>query len=123
MGLSENEQKVLEELERQLTGGKTEAKPKKASQVDSRVKYGRLLVFGSLLVVAGFVLMFVAITAHQVLLGVASFIAMLAGLYLVSQNWTTKAFREINSKNAAEKGSKSASTGFFQARWDERNKD
>jgi hypothetical protein len=123
LGLSENEQKVLDELERQLTGSKVDAKAKKASQVNGRVKYGRLLVIGSLLVVAGLVLMFVAITVHQVLLGVASFIAMLAGLYLVSQNWTTKAYREINSKTTPKNGSKPGSTGFFQARWDERNKD
>ena len=123
MGLSENEQKVLDELERQLTGGKPESKPKQASQVDGRVKYGRLMVIGSLLVVAGLALMVFAITVQQVLLGVGSFIAMLAGLYLVSQNWTTKAFREINTKNPPKTAPKQGSTGFFQSRWDERNKD
>ena len=123
MGLSENEQKVLDELERQLTGGKADAKPKQVSQVDGRVKYGRLMVIGSLLVVAGLALMVFAITVQQVLLGVGSFIAMLAGLYLVSQNWTTKAFREINTKNPPKTAPKQGSSGFFQSRWDERNKD
>lgn len=123
MGLSENEQKVLDELERQLTGGKPEAKAKSATPVDGRVKYGRLMVIGSLLVVAGLALMVFAITAHQVLLGVASFLAMLTGLYLVSQNWTTKAYREINAKSTPKSGPKQSPTGFFQARWDERNKD
>lgn len=123
MGLSENEQKVLDELERQLTGGKADAKPKQASPVDGRVKYGRLMVIGSLLVVAGLALMVFAITVQQVLLGVGSFLSMLAGLYLVSQNWTTKAFREINTKNPPKTAPKKDSSGFFQSRWDERNKD
>jgi hypothetical protein len=100
-----------------------DSKSKPASQVDGRVKYGRLMVIGSLLVVAGLALMVFAITVQQVPVGVASFLAMLGGLYLVSQNWTTKAYREINSKKPPKTGSKQESTGFFQARWDERNKD
>lgn len=120
MGLSENEQKVLEELERQLNGGKPAPK-EKVSQLPGKVKYGRLLVLGSVLVVAGLALMVFATTIQQVLVGVAAFLTMLTGLYLVSQNWSSKAFRETQPKSAPKTGPKPGSPGYFQNRWDQRN--
>lgn len=120
MALSENEKKVLEELERQLTGGKPAPKLK-LEPVDGKVKYGRLLVAGSLMVVLGLAIMIFAITVQQVLVGVLAFLAMLSGLYLVSQNWTTKAFRESQPKSAPKSGEKPGTPGFFQSRWDQRN--
>ena len=116
MGLSEKEQKVLEELERQLNGGKTAPK-EKLTQLPAKVKYGRLLVLGSVLVVFGLMLMVYATTIHQVLVGVIAFLAMLSGLYLVSQNWSSKAFRETHPKSTP----KPKNSGFFQDRWDQRN--
>jgi hypothetical protein len=121
VGLSENEQKVLEELERQLTGGKPAPKETKVNQVDGKVKYGRLLVLGSLLVVVGLALMVFSITIQQVIVGVLSFLTMLTGLYLVSQNWTSKAFRESQPKPAPKTGPKFGSSDYFQNRWDQRN--
>ncbi len=123
MGLSENEQKVLEELERQLTGDKPAAKQKKAAEVDGKVKYGRLLVLGSVLVVFGLGIMIFAITIQQTILGVLAFVTMLTGLYLVSQNWTSKAFRESQPKSAPKTGPKPGTPGYFQNRWDQRNGD
>ena len=121
MGLSENEQKVLEELERQLTGGKPAAREKKSQVVEGKVKYGRLLVLGSVLVVFGLGLMIFATTVQQVLLGVLAFLTMLTGLYLVSQNFTSKAFRESQPKSNPKNGPKPGTAGYFQTRWDQRN--
>jgi hypothetical protein len=121
LGLSENEQRVLDELERQLNGGKPDPKPKTSSKVDGKVKYGRLLVLGSVLVVLGLALMLFAITIQQVPVGVAAFVTMLAGLYLVSQNWTSKAFRESQINPAPKTGPKPGSSSYFQNRWDQRN--
>jgi hypothetical protein len=123
LGLSENEQKVLDELERQLNGGKPVAKEAKATQVDGKVKYGRLLVLGSVLVVFGLGLMVFATTVQQVVLGVLAFLTMLTGLYLVSQNWTSKAFRESQPKQTPKTGPKPGTSGYFQNRWDQRNGD
>jgi ABC-type multidrug transport system fused ATPase/permease subunit len=122
LGLSESEQKVLEELERQLTGGKP-APQEKVRQVDGKVKYGRLLVLGSVLVFLGLGIMIFAISIQQVLVGVLAFLTMLTGLYLVSQNWTSKAFRESQPKSAPKDGPKPGTTGYFQNRWDQRNGD
>ena len=121
MGLSENEQKVLDELERQLNGGKPVAKEKKTPEHPGKVKYGRLLVLGSVLVVFGLGLMIFATTAQQVILGVLAFLTMLTGLYLVSQNWTSKAFRESQTNKAPKTGPKPGTSGYFQNRWDQRN--
>ena len=121
MGLSENEQKVLDELERQLNGGKPAAKEKKSTEVDGKVKYGRLLVLGSVLVFFGLGLMVFATTVQQVFIGVLAFLTMLTGLYLVSQNWTSKAFRESQPKPTENKGPKPGTSGYFQNRWDQRN--
>lgn len=120
MGLSENEQKVLEELERQLTGGKPAPK-EKATQVDGKVKYGRLLVLGSVLVFVGLGIMLLAISMQQVFVGVLAFLTMLTGLYLVSQNWTSKAFRASAPKPDSKPGQKPGTSGYFQNRWDQRN--
>lgn len=120
MGLSENEQKVLEELERQLTGGKPAPK-QKLEQVDGKVKYGRLLVLGSVLVFLGLGIMLFAISTQMVILGVLAFLTMLTGLYLVSQNWTSKAFRASQTKPDPKPGQKPGTTGYFQNRWDQRN--
>lgn len=122
MGLSENEQKVLDELERQLNAGKPTPKPKTAP-VTGKVKYGRLLVLGSVLFVVGLGLMVAAVSLQMVIIGVGAFLTMLFGLYLFSQNWTTKAFREIQGKPTPRANSKPEDGGFFQNRWDQRNRD
>ena len=80
MGLSEKEQKVLDELERQLTGGKPE-KPKAEQKPATRQKYARLLVAGSLLEVIGLSVLGIATSTHRVGLGVIAFLLRLAGLY------------------------------------------
>lgn len=121
MGLSENEQKVLDELERQLNGGKTAAKEMKTPEIPGKVKYGRLLVLGSVLVVLGLGIMIFATTIQQVILGVLAFLTMLTGLYLVSQNWTSKAFRESQPAKTPKTGPKPGTPGYFQNRWDQRN--
>lgn len=121
MGLSENEQKVLDELERQLNGGKPAAKEKKTPEIPGKVKYGRLLVLGSVLVVLGLGIMIFATTIQQVILGVLAFLTMLTGLYLVSQNWTSKAFRESQPAKTPKTGPKPGTSGYFQNRWDQRN--
>jgi hypothetical protein len=116
VGLSDKEQKVLDELERQLTGGKAE-KPKAQEKQVTKQSYARLLVAGSLLVVIGLSVLIFATTVHQVWLGVVAFLIMLGGLYLVSQNWSGKAYRAPASapKQSGEQ------TNFFQKRWDDRN--
>jgi len=114
LGLSDKEKQVLEELERQLSGESPKAKPQKQL---NRVQYARLLVTGALLGVFGLALLIYSTTIQATWLGVLAFLVMLAGLYFVSQNWSTKALKSPkNPVKAQPKGE-----NFFQKRWDERN--
>lgn len=120
MGLSEQEQKVLEELERQLTGNKS-PKAKTEPEAVEPVKYARLLVLGSVLIVVGLSLMIFATSLQLIWFGVAAFVTMLTGLYLVSQNWSAKAIRAAKSAGETPKRGNKPSGSFFQDRWDQRN--
>lgn len=115
MGLSDKEREVLEELERQLTGGTAKLK---AEQPVSRLQYARLLVIGSLLGVAGLGILVFSTTIQAVWLGVVAFLMMLTGLFFVSQNWSSKALKT----GKVEPKTKSRDESFFQRRWDERNR-
>ena len=120
MGLSEQEQKVLEELERQLTGNKpTKAKAEEVAVAP--VKYARLLVLGSVLIVVGLSLMIFATSLQLIWFGVAAFVTMLTGLYIVSQNWSSKAIRATKAASEKQKPGNKSSGSFFQDRWDQRN--
>lgn len=114
MGLSEQEQKVLEELERQLSGSR-EPRAKAAVAEETPTNYARLLVLGSTLVVIGLALMVFATSIHWIWFGVIAFVTMLVGLYLVSQNWSSKAIKATNKQ-------KKSQGSFFQDRWDQRNR-
>lgn len=120
MGLSEQEQKVLEELERQLTGSK-EPKVKVAATSETPTKYAKLLVLGSTLVIIGLGLMIFATSVHLVWFGVIAFMTMLFGLYLVSQNWSSRAIRAAKAASDKSKRTNKPSGSFFQDRWDQRN--
>jgi len=115
VSISDKEKKVLEELERQLTGGKP--KPKIESEPVRRENYARLVVLGSLLAVAGLGIMIFSTSSHQIWLGVVAFLFMLVGLYLVSQNWTTKAIKAAKTPKKPSNSSQSR----LQKLWDERN--
>lgn len=81
MPLSDHEQKILEEIERQLY----EQDPKFARNVASRARKGhsaRNLRRGILLFVLGFVALFGFFAKPVLLLGVASFLLMLGGATL-----------------------------------------
>jgi Flp pilus assembly pilin Flp len=120
VGLSEQEQKVLEELERQLTGNKP-SKAKAEEVAVAPVKYARLLVLGSVLIVVGLSLMIFATSLQLIWFGVAAFVTMLTGLYLVSQNWSSKAIRATKAASEKQKPENKSSGSFFQDRWDQRN--
>lgn len=120
MGLSEQEQKVLDELERQLNGNK-ETKPKPRQASETPTKYARLLVLGSVLIIAGLSLMLFATSLHLIWFGVVAFLTMLSGLYLVSQNWSTRAIKVANTASKKAKSTQKGSGSFFQDRWDQRN--
>jgi ABC-type multidrug transport system fused ATPase/permease subunit len=114
MGLSDKEQEVLDQLERQLTGGK---KPIKEVKPAAPVHYARLLISGALLFVIGLSILIFATSIHVTWLGVLAFLIMLTGLYFVSQKWSSKGIKSSKSPQAKPKTKENP----FEKRWNQRD--
>lgn len=136
MGLSEQERKVLEELERGLYAedpkladriGKTGPKPEDAHRTPAT-----RMIAGALVAVGGLSVILVGVIAHYTAIGVAGFIMTLAGLVIatsVKNNPIGKAGNATNGKPKAGgngsaapqgKGEKPRGGAFFEDRWDKR---
>lgn len=87
MGLSEQEQKLLDELEKSLTG-------KHSAKVGSQPRKGEVsaqrIILGSVLAVAGMGVLLAGVMNQVMLLGVAGFALMLGGVYLAASTNPTK---------------------------------
>ena len=119
MPLSEHEQKLLEQLEKQLH----EDDPKFANSMGSdpgRSWSTRHVVIGVLCALAGVFLLLVGVTLQNIFVGVLGFIVMGGGVY----------FATMRSSAAAKRGSKAGKPGkqrssfmsSLEERWDERRR-
>lgn len=121
MPLSEHEQKLLEQLEKQLH----EDDPKFANSMGSdpgRSWSTRHVVIGVLCALAGVFLLLVGVTLQNIFVGVLGFIVMGGGVY----------FATMRSSAAAKPGSKAGSRkpgkqknsfmSSLEERWDERRR-
>ncbi|MEC5181762.1 DUF3040 domain-containing protein [Arthrobacter sp. CG_A4] len=121
MPLSEHEQKLLEQLEKQLH----EDDPKFASSMGSdagRSWSTRHLVIGVLATLAGIVLLLFGVTVQIIIVGVLGFIVMGAGVYYATMRGTS-----AGKDNAAPPGRKpgkprSSFMSNLEERWDERHR-
>lgn len=114
MGLSEREQKLLEELERGLMegDGSFAAKAERVGNPAGRMIAGALLaIIGLGVLVTGVFIQFAAI-------GVVGFLVMLGGLVLATSNLQLPDM----SKGLPKPGSGQSGPGrnFFEDRWDKR---
>lgn len=129
MGLSEHEQRLLEELERGLYENDSNF-AKKVANVPNKAPASRL-VGGALLAVVGLsVLVFAAIT-QWVIFGAVGFIIMFIGVVIGSSNWSSSALGgSTGTANPKPKNSDGGSgqapwggnkpTSFFEERWNRR---
>lgn len=119
MGLSEREQKVLDELERGLyaddsgLADRLKAKPTKVSKPQN--KAARALA-GALVAVAGLSVLLVALITHYTAIGVAGFAVILFGVVVASSN-STKTTRTAAKGSTAPKQPRGS---YFEDRWDKR---
>lgn len=125
MGLSEREQKLLEELERGLM------------QTDKpfveRVRAGNSaarLVGGSLLTVVGLSLLVFSVITQLIFFGAIAFVVMLTGVVIASSNFKIGSLPDISKLTDPMTGGGSSSSagetprrGFFEERWDRRQGD
>lgn len=119
MPLSEHEQKLLEQLEKQLH----EDDPKFANSMGSdpgRSWSTRHVVIGVLCALAGVFLLLVGVTLQNILVGVLGFIVMGGGVYFA----TLRSNTSTNGAKPAGKTGKQRSSfmSSLEERWDERRR-
>ena len=121
MPLSEHEQKLLEQLEKQLH----EDDPKFASSMGSdtgRSWSTRHLVIGVLATLAGVVLLLFGVTIQNIFVGVLGFVVMGAGVYYATMRGA--AAGKAKASGAGRKSGKPRSSFMsnLEERWDERHR-
>jgi predicted phage tail protein len=109
MALSEHEQRVLEEMERNLLKGDASL-ASKVGQIGSVNKSAGKLVVGVLTMLIGVALLIFAVIIQFALFGAFAFAVMVAGLVVASAN-----FRLPELPKATQRP-----TTFFEDRWNQR---
>jgi hypothetical protein len=124
--LSDNEQRLLEQMERALYA----EDPKFASAMrgaNRRPGSGRRILIGGLCVLTGLVVLVLGVAQKSILLGVAGFVAMLAGLaYAVSSQRRSGPIGVVGAGGAVRPnaGTRRRTRSTFmqrlEQRWDDR---
>lgn len=121
MPLSEHEQKLLEQLEKQLH----EDDPKFAHSMGSdpgRTWSTRHLVIGVLAALAGIALLLVGVTTQIIIVGVLGFVVMGGGVYFATMRNGSGARGGLPSAGKSGKP-RSSFMSSLEERWDERRRD
>ncbi|PTT63121.1 DUF3040 domain-containing protein [Arthrobacter sp. HMWF013] len=120
MPLSEHEQKLLEQLEKQLH----EDDPKFANSMGSdpgRTWSTRHIVIGVLCALAGIALLLVGVTTQLIIVGVLGFVVMGAGVYFATMRNASAPKQNAGPGKAGKPRSSFMSS--LEERWDERRRD
>lgn len=119
MPLSEHEQKLLEQLEKQLH----EDDPKFANSMGSdsgRSWSTRHVVIGVLATIAGVLLLLVGVSLQNIFVGVLGFIVMGAGVYFATMRSSSGAPSSRSQRKSGK--SRSSFMNGLEERWDERRR-
>lgn len=117
MPLSEHEQRLLDEMERNLYGSSSDVHSAKPS---GRPNY-RFVALGTITAVLGLVILVVAVMTQLILVGVAGFVVMFGGVL-----WASRVDRRSPSETGAQstRPSRPSRPGFMERmeqRWDGEN--
>jgi hypothetical protein len=121
MPLSEHEQKLLEQLEKQLH----EDDPKFANSMGSdpgRSWSTRHVVIGVLCALAGVFLLLVGVTLQNIFVGVLGFIVMGGGVYFATMRSTAAAKPGAKARSGKNGKQRSSFMSSLEERWDERRR-
>jgi Flp pilus assembly protein TadB len=121
MPLSEHEQKLLEQLEKQLH----EDDPKFASSMGSdpgRSWSTRHLVIGVLATLAGVLLLLVGVTVNIIAVGVLGFVVMGAGVYYATMRSSATGKGKAAGPGRKSGKPRSSFMSSLEERWDERHR-
>ena len=122
MPLSEHEQKLLEQLEKQLH----EDDPKFANSMGSdpgRSWSTRHVVIGVLCTLAGIALLLVGVTTQLIIVGVLGFVVMGGGVYFATMRNAPGAKGGSASGTGKSGKPRSSFMSSLEERWDERRRD
>ncbi|MET3719797.1 MULTISPECIES: DUF3040 domain-containing protein [unclassified Arthrobacter] len=122
MPLSEHEQKLLEQLEKQLH----EDDPKFANSMGSdpgRTWSTRHVVIGVLCALAGIFLLLVGVTLQNIFVGVLGFVVMGGGVYFATMRNAAGSKRGSASGTGKSGKPRSSFMSSLEERWDERRRD
>lgn len=119
MPLSEHEQRLLDEMERNLYGSKADVHPARPAGRPSH----RSLVIGIIVLLAGIVVLIVGVTSQLIVLGVVGFAIMFAGAVLAAR--PGKASDASSTRAQTKSGSRSRSSFMqrMEQRWDGNQQD
>ena len=117
MPLSEHEQRLLDEMERNLYGSKADVHPARPS---GRPSY-RSLVIGIIVLLIGLVGLVVGVTSQLIALGVIGFAIMFAGVMLAAK--PGKATDSSSTRAQAKSGPRSSFMQRMDQRWDSNRED
>ena len=121
MPLSEHEQKLLEQLEKQLH----EDDPKFANSMGSdpgRSWSTRHVVIGVLCALAGIFLLLVGVTLQNIFVGVLGFVVMGAGVYFATMRSSAPGKPGSGGRPGKPGKSRSSFMSSLEERWDERRR-
>ena len=117
MPLSEHEQRLLDEMERNLYGSKADVHP---ARTGGRPSY-RSLVIGIIVLLVGIVGLVVGVTSQLIALGVIGFAIMFAGVMLAAK--PGKATDSSSTRAQAKSGPRSSFMQRMEQRWDSNRED
>jgi hypothetical protein len=110
MGLSEREQRLLEEMERELLAGDAEFASRLRSTGSAS---SSKLILGVIMLLAGLSLLVFAVILQVPFFGVAAFAVMFIGLVMASSNLKVPELPNLT-------GTQESGGNFFESRWDKR---
>jgi predicted lipid-binding transport protein (Tim44 family) len=118
MGLSEREQRVLEEMER----GLYEEDARFAQRVSTGGNLAGKVVAGVLVAIIGLSVLIFAVIIQVMLFGLLAFALMLGGLVLATSGGSSQPkARQTNASKPAPDKPRKSSGSFFEDRWDKRS--
>ncbi|TYC98551.1 DUF3040 domain-containing protein [Arthrobacter echini] len=123
MALSEHEQRLLDQLEQQLHADDPKFAHSMASDTRKAMSTRRLVI-GSLITIAGILVLLAGITYQNIFIGVAGFLVMGAGVYFATTKSKQVEVTEPAGKpTKATSGGKSGFMSGLEDKWDERKRD
>ena len=115
MPLSEHEQRLLEEMERNLYGSTSDVH---AAEKGSRPHY-RSLALGLIVAVVGLAVLIVAVMTQLIILGVVGFVAMFLGVLLATRRDHGSESVQAESSGKTTRPSRPSFMQRMEQRWDD----